>query len=216
MLLLSCAACLGGCSSSGDETVEITAGEYPRAFEATRESLREFEFRLDRVDAASGVITTAVKPTSGLATPWDSQQSGIDQEWEDFINRQRRTVRVSFAPAPADESASKPMPPRDPASAKAPELVDLRDYAGPVVATVSVSVERVQRPGWQVSTKSINNSTFTMDPALAAAGKYPTYAVELEPDTRLARRIADHIRAILAKPSAETVTQATLPEPASR
>lgn len=147
MLLLACAACLGGCSSSGDETVEITAGEYPRAFEATRESLREYEFHLDRVDAASGVITTAVKPTSGLATPWDSQQSGIDQEWARFHQSPAVHGPCVVRACAHRGSPGTPTPPRDPASAKAPELVDLRDYAGPVVATVSVSVEGVQRPG---------------------------------------------------------------------
>lgn len=190
----------GGCSSSGDPTVQIAGGSYSDAFEATRESLRDFDFRLDRVDAASGVITSAIKPTSGLATPWDPEQSGIDQEWEDFINRQRRTVRVEFTPQNGEET---PAGPRDPAAAKAPPLVDLRDFQGPVIATVSVTVERVQRPGWQVNTKSVNNSTFTMDPALAAAGKYPTYVVELEPDARLARRIADRIRRIMAQPRRE-------------
>lgn len=189
-----CAAFLTGCSTTGDEHVQIAAGGYGSAFEATRQTLRDFDFHLDRVDAASGVITSAVKPTSGLATPWDPEQSGIDQEWEDFINRQRRTVRVAFVP---QEEQGQDTPKRDPASAKAPDLVDLRDYQGPVVATVEVTVERVQRPGWQVNTRSINNSTFTMDPALQAAGKYPTYAVELEPDTRLAKRIAARIKRLM-------------------
>lgn len=179
-----------GCSTPTDPNVAIAAGQYPDAFEATRESLRELNLTLDRVDAASGVITTAMKPSSGFATPWDLEQSGADQEWEDFINRQRRFVRVEFVPAGEETPVAR----RDPAAAKAAPSVDLRDYAGPVVATVSVTVERVQRPGWRVNTKSINQSTFTRDPELAAAGKFPTYTVELEPDRRLAGRIARDIQ----------------------
>ncbi|HRJ50427.1 MAG TPA: hypothetical protein PKU91_07830, partial [Phycisphaerales bacterium] len=98
-ILLALAAALTGCARSGSPTVQIPAGSYSQAFEATRASLRDFDFSLDRVDAASGVITTATKASSGLATPWDPEQSGLDQEWEDFINRQRRFVRVTFVPA---------------------------------------------------------------------------------------------------------------------
>lgn len=193
-------AFLGGCTTSQEPRLEVAAGQYAQAFEATRETLREYDFTLDRVDAASGVITSAVKDSSGLATPWDSEQSGIDQEWEDFINRQRRFVRVAFVPA---EAAGSKTPQRDPASALAPDLVDLRDYEGPVVATVSVTIERVQRPGWQVNTKSINQSTFMRDPELVAKGMQPSYSVELEPDDRLARRIADRIRKDLERAAKE-------------
>ncbi|HLO40538.1 MAG TPA: hypothetical protein VK176_05900 [Phycisphaerales bacterium] len=193
--------CLGGCSAAGEPSLEVPAGQYSQAFEATREALREYDFTLDRVDAASGVITSAVKPSSGLATPWDSEQTGIDQEWEDFINRQRRSVRVAFVPV--EQAGQAKSPPRDPASALAPDLVDLRDYQGAVVATVSVTIERVQRPGWQVNTKSINQSTFMRDPELVSKGMQPSYAVELEPDERLARRIADRIRKKLASAAPE-------------
>ncbi len=191
-LLLAAALGVAGCSSPAQSReFEIAEGGYPAAFDAARESLRDLRFHLDRVDAASGVITTSPKPTSGLATPWDSEQSGIDQEWEDFINRQRRTVRVTFRPKDTPE---EPQPSRDPGAAKSVAGVDLRDAQCPVIGTVEVTVERVQRPGWQVNTKSVNNSTFTRDPELSAKGMFPTYAVELEPDERLAKRIAASIQ----------------------
>ncbi|MBL8962979.1 MAG: hypothetical protein KF787_06070 [Phycisphaeraceae bacterium] len=212
-ILLALAAALTGCARSGSPTVQIPAGSYSQAFEATRASLRDFDFSLDRVDAASGVITTATKASSGLATPWDPEQSGLDQEWEDFINRQRRFVRVTFVPA--DQPVGRTT--RDPAAAKAADQPDLRDFDGPVVARVAVTVERIQRPGWRVNTKSINQSTFTRDPSPEAASKYPTYAVELEPDTRLATRIASTIRAKLnlsAAPADEPPTAPPAPDSA--
>lgn len=181
----------GGCSSTQSKEVQIPEGQYPQAFEAARESLREMRFRLDRVDAASGVIATSAKSSAGLATPWDGEQSGIDQEWEDFINHQRRTVRITFEPA---QIAGEPPARREPGSAKSVPLVDLRDVTGPVLATVDVTIERIQRPGWQVNTKSVNQSTFTRDPVLSSKGMFPTYSVELEPDDRLAGRIAESIR----------------------
>src|SRR5204862_8124944 len=72
---------------------------YSKAFDATRDLLRSYHFSLERVDAAAGVITTGYKATAGLATPWDREQSGLSQEFEDLLNQQSRRVRVTFRPS---------------------------------------------------------------------------------------------------------------------
>src|SRR5262245_10700892 len=89
------AALLGGCSSPQAADARFEAGQYVVAFEAAKEALRDFDFSLERVDAAGGVITTRSKSTGGLGTPWDREQSTFGQEVEDLMDRQSRVARVT-------------------------------------------------------------------------------------------------------------------------
>ena len=75
-----CAALLGGCAGSGPRSAEfqVSPGQYARAFDEARDVLTGYRFELDRVDAAGGVIATAPKTTAGLATPWDSEQTTLE------------------------------------------------------------------------------------------------------------------------------------------
>lgn len=169
---------LSGCgASSPSHTFEVQAGAYSSAFDATRAVLREGRFPLDRVDADEGVITTQPKQTSGVATPWDSEQTSISQELEDTVHAQQRRVRVTFVPQP--------------------------DSAGPLSAVsctgrVEVVLERVQLVGWQPSSKAILQSGFTTDPVAQASGRSARYEVPIARDDALAARIADRIRTRLA------------------
>lgn len=184
-LLLALAVAATGCSSTGKPgPVQVSSGNYQAAFDAAKESLRDLNFQLDRIDAASGVITTKSKDTGGLATPWDSEQSSAAQEWEDMLNQQSRRVRVSFVPA-------------DPAA----ETLDLRDYAGPVVANIDVVVIRTNRPNWRVQPRSVLSSRFARDPVQIDRGFGGSYEVPSTRDTRLADRLADEIRERMAEPS---------------
>jgi hypothetical protein len=138
-------------------------------FDASREVLMQYRFALDRVDATRGVITTHPKRTAGLATPWDREQSGLDQEWEDLLNEQRRVVRVEFD--------------RDPSS------ID----GAFTRARVQVELLRTNRPGWRVETESVRLSnharTRDRDGELEPASQREVIGL----DTRLAQRIADAI-----------------------
>lgn len=169
-LLASCA--LGGCSSSSVQTFEVAPGQYAAAFDATREVLRERRFVLDRVDAGEGVLTSLPKPTSGLATPWDADQSAMADEVEDLVHAQQRRVRVSFV-------------------SQAGEGTDLSNAA--CVGRVDVVLERMHLVGWQPSGKAILHSGFATDPVAQANGRAARYEVPIARDDALAARIARDI-----------------------
>jgi hypothetical protein len=181
---------VAGCSSEGPTTFEIAPSEYDVAFKQTREVLRDWHFNVDRVDAASGVITTRPKFSAGLATPWVSQQSSLTEEWEDFANRQERRVRVTFEPKSLADSAESP---QGTGGLVGSPFVDVRQSGEPVIARVEVTVDRVQLPGWQPQTKSIRRSGRTRDPALEDRGMWPEYRVPDRQDPDLAARLVREI-----------------------
>lgn len=182
-LLIALTLCsLSGCAGHAQRTdrsmleddgamILIDSGEAsPSAvFDASREVLMEYRFALDRVDATRGVITTHPKRTAGLVTPWDREQSGLDQEWEDLLNEQRRVVRVEFDrdPSSGDDAFTR--------------------------ARVQVEVLRTNRPGWRVETESVRLSnharTRDRDGELEPASQREVIGL----DARLAQRIADAI-----------------------
>lgn len=171
--VLACVFLTGCGASSPSHTFEISAGGYAAAFDATREALRASRFVLDRVDAGEGVITTQPKQTSGLATPWDSEQTSFSQEMEDTVHAQQRRVRVTFVPRGDGASA-------------------LGD--GACTGRVEVVLERVNLVGWQPSSKAILQSGFTTDPVAQASGRGARYEVAMARDDALAARIAERVR----------------------
>lgn len=188
-------AWLGGCAASHhqERTFIVSGGEYAAAFSAAKETILSARFELERVDARAGVITTKPKPTSGLATPWDLEQTSLGQELEDLLNRQYRRVRVTFEPEASGDAASGGSP-EEPAG-------DLRLGGTPTRCTVSVVIDRVRRPGQRIETSSIRLSTTAMDPEVAAQGMWPQYAVPIARDDRLASRLASRIHARLREGS---------------
>lgn len=179
---------LGGCSaSSPSHTFEIPAGSYERAFNTSRDLLRESRFTCDRLDAGEGVITTLPKQTSGLATPWDSEQTSLSQELEDTVHAQQRVVRVTFVSA---GDGSLPL------------------AEAPCTGRVEVVIHRVQLVGWQPSSKAILQSGFATDPVAQANGRDARYTVPIARDDDLAARFAQRLR--------ERLTRAQPPDDASR
>lgn len=173
VLILACllpAGLVGGCAAKGDGAFAVPAGEYDGAFEATRQVLREQRFVLERVDAEAGVITTREKPSAGLATPWDPQQTTLRQESQDLFNQQRRAVRVTFAPAQSEANQER-------------------------AARVEVTIFRVHQPGMRLSPKSWQLAVVSRDPALTEAGLGPGFAVATERDPYLEARLARAIEA---------------------
>lgn len=188
LLVLVGAILLGGCAAApGPGRFTIESGHYAEAFDAAREVLRSMRFVLERVDAREGVITTRPKPTAGLVTPWDREQSSLTQEGEDFLNRQQRRVRISFAPQGLTrEDLTEPW-------------ADLRAHAGPIDASVRVVVDRLYSPNWRVQSASLAQSRHAIDPALVRRHMQPGYAVAVRRDEALERRLAQRIRDRLAQ-----------------
>ncbi len=178
-LLLAAAllACLAGCSSTPTSPdFEVAPNQYALAFDATRDVLRDYHFQLDRVDAAAGVITTLPKSTGGVATPWDSDQSSVGQEFDDLLNLQRRIVRVTF---------------NDDDGARA--TGDTVDPALAMHARVEVTIYRMQTPGLRPSSRAIGMTSATLDPQAVAQGTGYAYEVPISQDSRLGARIAADI-----------------------
>ncbi len=196
---------LGACASEPTSVeVEVPAGEYQRAFAAARTVVREYRFHIDRVDAAAGVISTNARPSSGIFTPWDPDQSTFEQELDDTLNFEQRRVRVTFAPHPTE-----PAPPDD-----AP-VPDLRETKEALVCRFEVVIERYERPGRRVPARAVRRGTQTMDPELRARNMWPTYTVPIEQDPLLAARLAQKLRETLEQPIAPETTEPAPETPAS-
>ncbi|MDX2114212.1 MAG: hypothetical protein SFZ24_01145 [Planctomycetota bacterium] len=161
-------------------TFEVGAGRYAAVFESSKQALREFEFELGRVDARSGVITSAPRPSSGLATPWVPHLSGVGDALGGLTQFERREARIEFVPV--EERAAGPG-----AGAGAS---DLRDEAAPLRGRVTVRVERVYQPGRRVDPTSVKLVSFTRDPEAVERGDEPRFITEVREDERLAARIA--------------------------
>lgn len=196
----SAAHLLGACAAEtgGSREFAVPAGSYEAAFDATSDLLREMHFELERIDAASGVITTKAHFSPGLLEPWDPTQTGLDQEWEDALNMQAREVRVTFAPADQEPAAA------DAALTSGEAPIDLRQAGGDLVGSVWVTIFRQQRAGRRLDSEWVGGSTVYQDPDLnARAGA--RYLVPLRRDERLEARLADRISDEL--PPAETPPQ---------
>ncbi len=141
------------------------AGQYPAVFDAAMRTLDEWRFVPDRIDAARGVITTYPKRTAGLATPWDREQTGLDDEARDLLHQHEREVRISFDP------------PETPSS-----------------VLVEVAILRVRRPGWRVETDALRFSSYSVDPGLRRRGEQPEYREVIGTDPDLEARLAARIR----------------------
>ena len=194
--LAACAlgACSGHVPASGDDamispgaTLHVESGQYGAAFDGSRDVLRDLGFILDRVDAQQGVIATLPKGTGGIATPWDREQSGLGDRLEDAVQRQRRVVRIEFAPAGIEPGSE--------------EVRDLRLDQRALDAQVSVTVYRVNQPGWRLNTQAILESTYTRDPRLDERSM-GLYSVAARRDDELARRIAERVRERLERQTA--------------
>lgn len=154
---------MGGCAGpAGSAEFLVAEGDYARAFDAARDVLIDHGFTLERIDAQAGVITTRAKPTSGLATPWDGEQSTPGQEVEEFLNRTQRRARVTFAPAEQGEHR----------------------------VAVEVVVERVHRRGWSPAPVSVRQSTFWRDPQRGAPVFASVIEQDARLAARLSNRIA--------------------------
>ncbi len=168
-LVISLCALVGvaSCTSSPAVTeLRVTADEYPRAFQAAKDVLRNASFELDRVDASAGIITTVPRPWAGFMTPWVPHATGGRSALEGFAQNERRVARVRFEPS-------------DQANAESSDRI----------ARVEVDVEHVERPGRRVSVASARLTSQWTDPRLLNQGLQPSYAYSSAADPDLAARL---------------------------
>lgn len=202
LLLLVLLAAQAACTpDNASPEFAVPAGSYRRAFEASESVLRDFRFNLARVDARAGVISSQAKNTSGLATPWDVEQSTLGQEFEDLVSNHSRRIRITFErsggssgslAAGGDAAATS--------GGGAPENFD----NAPLVGRVDVVLIRTYARNWRPSSTSILDSSYAYDPMLAQSGQSQVYEAPLTRDERLAARIAERIRARLAREAGVT------------
>lgn len=190
------ASLLGACTPANiAPTFDVAQGDYARAFEASVETLREYRFTIDRIDAAAGVVSTESKASSGLATPWDVEQSTPTQEVEDLLAFNSRVVRVTFEPRAWSQTTNPP------------EIEADQFSAGPMVGRVDAVISRRYVRGWRVSPMAILLSDFTYDTQAGAKGQPQQFDAPLTRDERLAARIASRIRERLSQDSEASLSQ---------
>lgn len=188
---------VAGCASvPRDVVTTVPAANYASTFEAAKATLRDYRFVIERVDARAGVITTRAKPTAGLITPWDKEQSTTRQELEELINQETRTVRIEFVPGSLAQSAAGKEPvisarnaTLTPADDATGDLVDLRNVNENLECRVIVAVERLHRSGRLLSTKTIRGTRNYEDPELNRRGLAPLSGEALGRDSALEQRL---------------------------
>lgn len=174
------AATLSGCASPrGGVSFTVPADRYEATIDAARETFLDARFVIDRVDARAGIIETQPKHSAGLATPWDTEQATLKQEWSDLLNQHERVARLIVEPvdAPTDNLAAA---------------------AGELQATVEVIVYRVRRSGWRVETETISRSTHSRDMLGPQRGQPNSFSQPVARDDQLAEALAQRIRQRLA------------------
>lgn len=184
---LGVALLASGCASStrGGASFTIGADRYAQTIAAAKETLLDARFELDRVDARAGVIETLPKHSAGLGTPWDADQTSLEQEWSDLLNHHERVARLVVEPVSG---------PTD----------NLTEATGDLRATVEVIVYRVRRSGWRVETESISRSSHARDLVGPTRGESNRFAQPIARDDGLAAVLAQRIcdRLVLkSKPS---------------
>jgi len=191
------ALALTGCrSADGPTSVALEPGQYARAFDETKDILASRQFTLERVDARAGVITTRPKATAGLATPWDTEQSSLAQEFEDVMNQQERRVRVTFVRAAEQDSDSV-------GGLETSRPSDLRLESGSLEARFEVTLLRVSVPGTRVESSVIRMSSRTRDPELTSRGVGGRDRIAIATDEALAARLAQALQDRLGNQTAD-------------
>ncbi|GAB4519805.1 MAG: hypothetical protein Tsb0013_23540 [Phycisphaerales bacterium] len=147
-------------------TTSTTVTDYPRAFDASKDVLREMGFELDRIDASAGVISTRPRTGSGLATPWIPSASPLN----DLAHRNRRTALVRFTPADTDT------------------VDDLRTYTGAIDVEWRIEIERVYVPGRRPSPTSVRLGGTWRDRDLPVDADRSRFARSIDTDEELATR----------------------------
>lgn len=188
---------LGGCASRVDGPREFTiaAGDYPVAFDAARDLLRDMDFELSRIDAAAGVLATDPHFSRGMFEPWDATQTGFADEWGDALNMQARAVRISFA-----QGGAEPL-----------------DPGAETHASIWVTLLRNHRSGRRLDSEWVGGSTRSSDPIQAQRHGLQDL-VPIRRDEALEARLADRLMRELGieSPATEAAAETDDGEPHGR
>jgi len=207
LIVVLAALALGGCASVPPASgtggrIAVEAGRYEDAFAIARDELARLGFRIDRVDAYAGVLSTEPKSSGGLATPWDREQTSVKSEAADLLHPQRRTVRIAFVPAAAAEKLPGDEPVTQITGEGMPEPMTEASQRGPLIAMVEVLIEREYRPHRRVDRVSVTSSRRTNDPVLAQRGMGGAFNVVTQRDHALEETLASRIATRLRKEQA--------------
>ena len=186
LMMCSCVLLLVGCQSpqrvddaeamvEGAHDFVVVDQEYDEVFAAAKEVLASYRFGINRVDAVRGVILSYPKRTAGLATPWDSEQSTLGQEWEDLANQHQRVVRIEFV-----RSSNGSV-----------------DANGSIGLRVSVFIERTHRPNWRLEAESVRLSTHARSRDQNGQLEASDFREVIGHDSALEKRIIEDIRSRL-------------------
>lgn len=187
---------LGGCASRAESrSFEIPAGRYPDAIIATRDTLRAAGYTLERIDAASGEISTTERTVAGLAAPFAKENRTLSGLAADTLTDRPRTVRVRFRDA------------RDPL---APPRAD-----APVRAEIDAMIWKRVNPGWRVETETSRRNLVSRDPAERARGVSPSAHIPVRRDDAFARLLVERITNRLARPATSDAHQGPQPDTGS-
>ncbi|MEM9083049.1 MAG: hypothetical protein AAGB34_05580 [Planctomycetota bacterium] len=156
--------------------VNIEAGHYKEAFALAKDVLRDNGFRIDRVDAAGGIIRSSPAISSGLATPWIKHSTGIRGSFDDTLNRERRVTVLRFSPNDGVRAD------------------DLRAYEGPLELRVEVQLQRVYEPGRRHSSNGVLLSSTTTGDTWQNQSLQPAFAVVVGTDVALAERLEAELK----------------------
>jgi hypothetical protein len=94
----------GGCLSPRQQTYTTTlpvsanldSPEADRLWDSAQDTLREYRFRLDRVDRQEGVITTLPAGSKHFFELWRKDVATREDLWEATVNPLRRWIEVRF------------------------------------------------------------------------------------------------------------------------
>ncbi len=188
-VLLCVALLFGGCSSTPPAGTQFTvpSGRYAECFDAARDVLTARNYRLNRVDASGGVITTHPAGYVGVLTPWNARRASMYESVEETLNQHTRVATVRFTPTTPPGSASEP----------GLDAGDLRDYSGELMVEVVVSVERASIPGTRVDSGAIGLSTVASNPLPGVRHLWPRYSVPMRVDENIAGEIVKAIKSRL-------------------
>jgi hypothetical protein len=182
---------LGGCSgpSAPGGRFGVAPGGYAEAFDACRRTLTDMGFRLDRVDAAAGVITTMGR--RGL---------GAGAGTADLFHAQSRSVRIEFIEA--DRFGRMPS---DSARTQIDEAARPRvlEAGASLVGTVTALRHRTYRPGLRPQTVDALRSGRFADPSLTARDMLPSFEVPIARDPALEDEVAGRVVRSLADQSSD-------------
>lgn len=192
-IAIAAAASIGGCATplAPQGTATVERADYQAAFDRTRDALVDLGFTLNRVDAAAGVVTTDPLIGRGAFGPWQRQQHTLGAEVADALHAQSRSVRVEFLPAAAASAVPTDAPRSQIDQGPEPTVVaELGSPSSPLIARVTVLVERRYRPGTRPQVADVLRTTRAYDPMLNADRQFD---VVIRRDEELERAIAGRI-----------------------